>query len=144
MIKSSNEGEARRFLPGLGDLVDLMTVTQLRLVKLDVSSEVDRRLHEDLSSDIAGLLAESTRDWGAVIERVISLTILNEEIWDLKDEMSKEGAHSEEYGKLLTLAHQLNGYRNRLRNDLNALESPADHSIVRSNTGSDGLSRWIP
>ena len=143
-MKSSNEGEARRFLPGFGDLVDLMTVTQLRLVKLDVSSEEDRRLHEDLSSDIDGLMTGATTNWGAVIELVVSLTILNEEIWDLKDKMSNEGADSEEYGRLLTLAHQLNGFRNRIRNDLNALESHADTSIVRSNTSSDGLSRWIP
>ena len=143
-MESSNEGQARRFLPGLGDLVDLMTVTQLRLVKLDVSSEDDRRLHEDLSSDIAGLMADSTRNWGAVIERVISMAILNEEIWDLKDKMSDAGADSEEYGDLLTLAHQLNGFRNRIRNDLNALESNTDNSIFRSNVGSDGLSRWIP
>lgn len=144
MREDSNENATRRFLPGLGDLIDLMTVTQLRLVKLPASSEKDGRLHEDLSSDISVLMAESNLNWAALVERVISLSILNAEIWDLKDKMSTEGEGSGEYARLLTCAHQLNGFRNRLRNDLNALHGHGDGSIVRSNTGSDGMSRWIP
>lgn len=144
MTEKSSLGETRKFLPGLGDLIDLMTVTQLRLARSGANIKADKQLHSDLKSDISAVLQGLDIDWSSLIERVISLSLLNAEIWDLKETMSLVEDGSSLYAESLALAHQLNGYRNTMRNDLNTLQSGQSPALVRSNTGSDGLERWIP
>lgn len=136
--------KTRKFLPGLGDLIDLMTVTQLRLSRSEANSESDIQLHEDLKSDIATVLQGLNVDWSSLIERVISISHLNAEIWDLKDKMSAVEDGTSIYSESLALAHQLNAYRNMIRNDLNKLQDGQSPALVRSNTSPDGLERWIP
>lgn len=144
MNEKSKAGEARKFFPGLGDLIDLMTVTQLRLKKSGANIEADKQLHKDLKSDITIVLQGLDIDWSSLIERVVYISHLNAEIWDLKDRMSLVEDGSSVYADSLALAHQLNGYRNIIRNDLNKLQGGQSPALVRSNTGSDGLERWIP
>lgn len=144
MRVESGKTDARKFLPGLGDLIDLMTVTQLRLTKSGSSRGEDARLNSDLKSDISSLLQDLTVDVARLVELVISLSQLNAEIWNLKDKMSEVEEGSPAYSKSLTLAHQLNGYRNQMRNDLNSLASSNLGGLVRSNTNPDGLERWTP
>jgi hypothetical protein len=141
----SENSDSRKFLPGLGDLIDLMTVTQLRLVRSRANIAEDTKLHEDLKSDISLILDGLDLDWASLVERVVYVSLLNAEIWELKDKMSLSEEGSEDYSANLTLAHQLNGYRNRIRNELNTLQAKgSDVSLVRSNTDPDGLVRWTP
>jgi hypothetical protein len=145
MPKVSEDADSRKFLPGLGDLIDLMTVTQLRLVRSPSNIAEDTRLHEDLNSDISLILNGLDLDWASLVERVVYISLLNAEIWELKDKMSLSEEGGEDYSANLTLAHQLNGYRNRIRNDLNTLQTKGRTvAIVRSNTDPDGLLRWTP
>lgn len=144
MTERSTAGETRKFFPGLGDLIDLMTVTQLRLARSGANIEADKQLHKDLKSDISIVLQGLDIDWSSLIERVVSISHLNAEIWDLKDRMSLVEDGTPMYADSLALAHQLNGYRNTIRNDLNKLQGGQSPALVRSNTGSDGLERWIP
>lgn len=132
-------------MPGLGDLIDLMTVTQLRLVRSRANIAEDTKLHQDLKSDISLILDGLDLDWASLVERVVYLSLLNAEIWELKDKMSLSEEGSEDYSANLTLAHQLNGYRNRIRNELNSLQTKGSAvALVRSNTDPDGLVRWAP
>ena len=141
----SENSDSRRFLPGLGDLIDLMTVTQLRLVRSRANIAEDTKLHEDLKSDISLILDGLDLDWASLVERVVYVSLLNAEIWELKDKMSLSEEGSEDYSANLTLAHQLNGYRNRIRNELNTLQTKGiTVALVRSNTDPDGLVRWTP
>ena len=144
MTERSTAGDTRKFFPGLGDLIDLMTVTQLRLARSGANFAADKQLHKDLKSDIAIVLQGLDIDWSSLIERVVSISHLNAEIWDLKDRMSLVEDGTPMYAESLALAHQLNGYRNMIRNDLNKLQGGQSPTLVRSNTDSDGLERWIP
>ena len=51
----------------------------------------------------------------------------------LKDNEEKE------YLDLLKLSHQLNGFRNRMKNSLLEIEDVQDKSQIRSNFETDGL-----
>lgn len=145
MLNVSENSDSRKFLPGLGDLIDLMTVTQLRLVRSRANIAEDTKLHQDLKSDISLILDGLDLDWASLVERVVYLSLLNAEIWELKDKMSLSEEGSEDYSANLTLAHQLNGYRNRIRNELNSLQTKGSAvALVRSNTDPDGLVRWAP
>jgi hypothetical protein len=134
----------RKFLPGLGDLVDILTVTQLRLVRSSRQLAKDHHLHDDISSDISTSLLGREKNISRIIERAVALAHINSEIWDLKDAMTQATAASTEYGTNLALAHQLNGYRTHIRNELNSLGNSETVAMLRTNTESDGLKRWVP
>jgi|AntAceMinimDraft_12_1070368.scaffolds.fasta_scaffold31377_2 hypothetical protein len=143
MVPIPDPQSVRKFLPGLGDLIDMLTVTQLRLVRSARPLAEDQNLHDDISSDISASLAEQV-DVAQIVDRAIALAHINSEIWNLKDAMTQVTVDSEEYGSHLALAHQLNGYRTHIRNELNSLGSSQGAVLLRTNTESDGLGRWVP
>ena len=53
--------------------------------------------------------------------------------------MQENPQNEEEYLRLLKLSHQLNGFRNQLKNQLLLAEGISDKSQVRSNFETDGL-----
>jgi len=130
----------REFLLSLAELIDRMTITQIKTVRLSDGKEDFLKELRSLRSDIDDIISEKgIKLTGEVLQSVIILSQLNLHIWINKDEMQKVIDREGEYLKLLKYAHQLNGYRNNIKNSLLKLEGTIDQSQVRSNFEVDGL-----
>ena len=135
-----NSGKSRQFLPPMSELIDRMTVTQIKLNliengKADFESELRR-----LSNDIDIILSEKNIPSSAeLIHLIITLSQLNLYIWQNKDEMQLNLENESRYLELLKKSHQLNGFRNQIKNRILHLEGIVDASQTRSNFETDGL-----
>jgi len=138
---SHSEPESSRlFLPTLPDLIDRLTVDQIKEVLLPdareaVADEI-RRLENDIDLLVGELdLKASAR----LLRKVIVLAQINLHIWYNKDQMQ---AQPDRYEELLTLAHQLNGIRNRIKNSLLDEAGDQDRAARHTNVETDGLEGW--
>ncbi len=129
-----------RFVPGLGDLVDRLTVDQLKeafheSIRTPVRTEI-----ADLEHDIDGWAdRHQIKLSGRNVRIIIVLAQINYEIW-----MCKEGMNGEpkRYDQWLKRAHQLNGIRNRMKNLLLAEVQTGTRVCRASNVSVDGLKDW--
>ena len=135
-----NSSKSRQFLPPLSEIIDRMTVTQIKLNlfengKSDFESELKR-----LSNDIDIILSEKNIPASSeLIYLIVMLSQLNLHIWQNKDLMQLNLENEHKYLALLKKAHQLNGFRNQIKNRLLNIEGIDDASQVRSNFETDGL-----
>ena len=135
-----NSNKSRQFLPPLSEIIDRMTVTQIKLNlidsgKADFESELKR-----LSNDIDIILGEKDIPASSeLIYAIVMLSQLNLHIWQNKDEMQLNLENESIYLSLLKRAHQLNGLRNQIKNRILLLEGIQDASQIRSNFETDGL-----
>lgn len=138
-MKKIKNNQERKYLPTLADLIDALSIDQIKEIKLqnkqDYASEIEK-----ISHDIDLLISQkriklSTR----LIRIIIIIAQINVFIWHNKDQMQKDPA---QYNNLLKLAHQLNGIRNRMKNLLLELSNEGDPSKKRTNTETDDLKGW--
>lgn len=132
--------ENRKFLMPLAELLDRLSIDQIKEVLLSDGKECVAEEMQLIQHDIDLLIAEKSVLLSArLIRIVIALSQLNLHIWYLKDRMKFE---HERYDELLKLAHQLNGVKNRLKNNL--LHETGESSVAtnRSNIETDGLTGW--
>jgi hypothetical protein len=142
MNESKDKKDERQFLPPMSELIDRMTVTQIKLALLKNNKEsfieeISKLEHDiDLIIDSNNIKLDSR-----LIRIIIVLSQMNLHIWQNKDKMQdKLGDNQEkEYLALLKLSHQLNGIRNRMKNALLEIEDVQDKSQIRSNFETDGL-----
>lgn len=131
---------AREILPNLSELIDRMTISQIKIVKLENDKSDFKNELIKISKDIDLLLKEGKIFIDAKILRLVSqLSQLNIMIWQNKEEMQNHLEDEDTYLKLLKLAHQLNGYRNQIKNALTLIEGGEDKSAYKSNFETDGL-----
>lgn len=128
------------YIAPLGDLLDLLTVTNLRISHSVGDQEAAASLKEVLVSDISKRVLENRIVLEDLLIEVIRLAQANQEIWLLKEAMGALDSASAEYGRNLIAAHQVNGFRNKARNALSLLDKVAPEQL-RSNTETDGLER---
>ena len=137
---SRQEPVRRSFEPNLAELIDRLTVDQIKEVLLpegreDYADEIKR-----LESDIDAIIEEKGLELSARLVRiVIVLAQMNLHIWHSKDRMQEDADH---YSEWLKLAHQLNGTRNRMKNLLVDESGDAPPSAQHTNVGTDGLQGW--
>ena len=74
-----------------------------------------------------------------IIRSIVLISQMNLHIWKNKDLMQENLENDEEYLRLLKLAHQLNGIRNRMKNQLLDIEGTKDESQKKSNFETDNL-----
>jgi len=142
MNESKNIKDQRQFLPPMAELIDRMTVTQIKLAlskdnKDSFVEEISKLEHDiDLILDSNNLTLDAR-----LIRIIIVLSQMNLHIWNNKDKMQDKLKDNEEkeYLDLLKLSHQLNGFRNRMKNSLLEIEDVQDKSQIRSNFETDGL-----
>ena len=142
MNESKNIKDQRQFLPPMAELIDRMTVTQIKLAlskdnKDSFVEEISKLEHDiDLILDSNNLTLDAR-----LIRIIIVLSQMNLHIWNNKDKMQDKlkGNEEKEYLDLLKLSHQLNGFRNRMKNSLLEIEDVQDKSQIRSNFETDGL-----
>jgi len=130
----------RRCLPTLADLVDELTINQIKQVLLpDGKARFGERMTM-LAHDVDLLLgAAAPRLSAQLLRMLVLLAQINLHIWVLKEKAQEDEAR---YLEHLKLAHQLNGIRNRIKNAL--LDELGDHdpALRKSNCDTDGLQGW--
>ena len=133
--------ENRKFLTSIAEQLDRLTVDQIKLIKMDKESRPSLTQEiKDIKDDLDMLIEKKKIKIDSEFLRIVaSLSLINLYIWNLKDEMSQE---NKDYDKKLKLAHQLNGIRNQLKNQLLDLSSDMNKASKRSNFGTDGLKDW--
>lgn len=134
------ERAERLFLPPLSELIDRLTVTQIKSILMSEHEEDFNNEINILEHDIDLILQEGNFTLNAnLLRSIIVIAQMNLHIWHSKDEMQKNLNNDQQYLKILKHAHQLNGYRNKVKNSLLAQEGIKDKSQIRSNFEVDGL-----
>jgi hypothetical protein len=132
--------ETRKYLPTLAELIDQLTVDQIKLVmyptkKKQVCDEIKRIEHDiDLIIKNNNIVISVE-----ILRSIIILSQVNLHIWHKKDEMQ---ANPEKYHDLLKLAHQLNGIRNQMKNSIMDRTNSPNGMGRKTNFNTDGLENW--
>ena len=109
----------RRYLPTLSDLVDRLTITQMKAVFIP---ERKREYIEEMAliqHDIDLILEESPAKLNAeAIKAIIVIMLTNRFIWENE---AKARLGGNEQDQLLKLTHSINGVRNTAKNQLAAI-----------------------
>ena len=133
--------KSRLYLPTIADLVDTMSIDQIKMIKIKKHRGSYREEIERISHDINLMIAEKKNvKLNARLIRIFStIALINLFIWNLKDEMQKDDG---KYDQFLKLAHQLNGIRNQMKNLLLVEFGDKEPSLRRTNVDTEDLKGW--
>jgi hypothetical protein len=130
----------RKILHSFAELIDKLTINQIKIIK---SPEENSDYLEEIvriSNDLNIIIeSENLSLDSELIHSIVAISQLNLHIWNNKDEMQENLNNEDKYLKLLKQAHQLNGFRNKIKNNLLAFEGIKDKSQIRSNFETDGM-----
>ena len=109
----------RRYLPTLADLIDRLTIVQLKSIFIPAHRaqyQLERRLIEhDIELILNGL---KRRIGAAEIHAIIVIMLTNRFIWE-NESKARDGGPEQD--RLLKLTHSINGVRNAAKNKLSEL-----------------------
>lgn len=109
----------RKYLPTLSDLVDRLTIVQLKSVFIPEHTEAYVQERKDIEHDINLILdelaAKGKRVTATEIHAIIVIMLANRFIWE-NESKAREGGS--EHDHLLKLTHSINGVRNTAKNQL--------------------------
>jgi hypothetical protein len=108
----------RKYLPTLGELIDRLTIVQLKEVKIPQHKEEYAKEINEIVHDINLILEEKEKVDGEFIRAVIVLAQMNSHIWYNED----NARSGENQGNQLLLTHGLNGIRNTAKNRIQELD----------------------
>ena len=130
----------RLFLPPLAELLDRLTGAQIKQALLGDKKKEFANEMQKISHDMDLIIEENDiRLTSKIIRIIVLISQMNLHIWKNKDLMQENLENDEEYLRLLKLAHQLNGIRNRMKNQLLDIEGTKDESQKKSNFETDNL-----
>jgi hypothetical protein len=130
----------RQYLPPFAELIDSLTINQIKEVLLPAQKESFAGEMKKISHDIDLIIEERDLKLSArLIRIIIAIAQMNVHIWYNKDRMQNE---PDKYMDLLKLAHQLNGVRNRMKNILLEEAGDREKSARKTNYNTDGLKGW--
>lgn len=106
----------RKYLPTLGELIDRLTICQLKEVKIPQHKEEYQNEINDIVHDIDEILTDSTglKIDGDFLRAVVVLSQMNTHIW-VNEDNARSG---DDQGNQLMLTHGLNGIRNTAKNKI--------------------------
>ena len=104
----------RKYLPTLSELIDRLSITQLKEVFISDHKEEYAQEIKDIIHDINILLPESDGIDGELIRAIVVLSQMNLHIWHNESNYRK-GIKD---GNNLELTHGLNGIRNTAKNKI--------------------------
>jgi len=134
------QSEGRQYLPSFAELIDRLTVDQIKEVLAPSGSGAIADEIRTLENDMDLIIGDQDVALSArMLRKVIVLAQINLHIWHNKDRMQAE---PDRYAELLTMAHQLNGIRNRIKNSLLDDSGDATAAARHTNTETDGLQGW--
>lgn len=138
-MKKTKTNKRRKYLPTLADLIDILSIDQIKEIKLENKQSYALEMKE-ISHDIDVLISQKKIKLSArLIRMIIAIAQINLFIWNNKDKMKEDSKH---YNDLLKLAHQLNGIRNRVKNLLMELSNEGEPSKRKTNVDTDELKGW--
>lgn len=106
----------RKYLPTLSDLVDRLTIVQLKAIFIPIHQKAYNDERAAIEHDIDLILRKLKRRIGArEIHAIIIIMLANRFIWENE---SKARAGGAEQDKLLKLTHSINGVRAAAKNAL--------------------------
>ena len=134
------QNDKKKYHLPISELIDRMTILEIKLV-LDSKNSRDYLQELDLlKNDISIELEKKVSNIDVtLIQILVSLGQMNLHIWYLKDKMKDQIDQPILYASNMKLAHQLNGLRNQLKNELLNLQGDTNVAKVRSNIDLDGL-----
>jgi hypothetical protein len=133
----------REFLLPLAELIDRLTIDQIKEVLLPKHKESFAQEIEKVTHDIDIIIDEKGLQLSSRLLRiVIVIAQMNLHIWYNKDQMEKNPDDHETYMYLLKLSHHLNGIKNRMKNLLLEETGDREKSLERTNFNIDGLQGW--
>jgi len=106
----------RKYLPTLGELIDRLSIVQLKEVKIPKHKEEYTKEIEDIIHDINEILTDSKhlKIDGDFIRAIVVLSQMNTHIW-VNEDNARSG---DDTGNQLMLTHGLNGIRNTAKNKI--------------------------
>ena len=110
----------RKYLPTLGELIDRLSIIQLKEVKIPQHKEEYAQEIKDIVHDISEILSttKKLKVDGDFIRAIIVLSQMNTHIWYNED----KARSGENKGNDLLLTHGLNGIRNTAKNKIQELD----------------------
>lgn len=110
----------RKYLPTLGELIDRLSIVQLKEVKIPQHKEEYAKEIEDIIHDITEILDtnKQLKIDGDFIRAIVVLSQMNLHIW-VNEDNARSG---DEQGNQLMLTHGLNGIRNTAKNKIQELD----------------------
>lgn len=113
----------RRFLPTLSDLVDRLTISQMKAIFISEKKDAYVKEMSDIMHDIDLIIADLAASGKCLgsreIHAICVIMLSNRFIWESE---SKARAGGNEQDKLLKLTHSINGVRNAAKNELAAID----------------------
>jgi len=111
---------ARKYLPTLGELIDRLTIVQLKEVKIPQHKKEYQKEIEEIVHDITEILTttKQLKIDGDFIRAIIVLAQMNTHIWVNED----NARNGEDVGNQLMLTHGLNGIRNTAKNKIQEVD----------------------
>lgn len=108
----------RKYLPTLGELIDRLSIVQLKEVKIPQHKKEYADEIADIVHDINEILKEKDKIDGEFIRAIIVLSQMNAHIWYNED----NARSGDNIGNQLMLTHGLNGIRNTAKNKIQELD----------------------
>ena len=105
----------RKYLPTFAELIDRMTICQLKSIFIPDNKEAYDEEISDIKYDIDQIIKEKDVDLTAELIRAVSIVMLsNRYIWENEGKVRSSADDDESY--LLKLTHSINGVRNTAKN----------------------------
>ena len=108
----------RKYLPTLGELIDRLSIVQLKEVKIPQHKEEYAQEISEIVHDTNEILKEKPPVDGDFIRAVVVVSQMNSHIWYNED----NARNGEDVGNKLMLTHGLNGIRNTAKNKIQELD----------------------
>jgi hypothetical protein len=110
----------RKYLPTLGELIDRLSIVQLKEVKIPQHKDEYAKEISEIVHDITEILntTNQLKVDGDFIRAIIVLSQMNTHIWYNED----NARNGEDVGNNLLLTHGLNGIRNTAKNKIQELD----------------------
>ena len=110
----------RKYLPTLGELIDRLTIVQLKEVKIPKHKKEYQKEIKEIVHDITEILTttKQLKIDGDFIRAIIVLAQMNTHIWVNED----NARNGEDVGNNLLLTHGLNGIRNTAKNKIQEVD----------------------
>ncbi len=109
---------ARKYLPTLGELIDRLSIVQLKEVKIPQHKEEYAQEILEIVHDINEILNDKPKVDGEFIRAIVVLSQMNTHIWYNED----NARNGDDVGNKLMLTHGLNGIRNTAKNKIQELD----------------------
>lgn len=107
-----NSGDVRRYLPTLAELIDRLSIVQLKAIFIPENATAYNEERALIEHDI-DMLLEGKKLTAKDIRAIMVVMLANRVIWENE---SKARAGGDDQDKLLKFTHSINGVRNTAKN----------------------------